>query len=290
MRDQHKALQSPFLSALRRVPELTWKLKTRLETRVLGALLSHFRQGNVAMFHVGRSGSRVLGDLLGQHPHVFWDFEIYERLLRDRDKHGTVQPTGSLAQAIDYLRARMPRAGRRFYGFELKFFHLKLLNVELSPYVESLRRLRFAHFVILERRNYLRKIVSSVVAHKKSRFHQASYEKPVLTRVTIDVDCLRIDRDQKPLRAYLEDYRASFDALNEILQGSTVLRLTYEDDIFRDPLVAYGRLCEFLGVRQHHATVRYSRSNPFKLADIIVNFEEVERALESSAFEWMLHE
>ncbi len=243
------------------------------------------------MFHIGRSGSMVLGDLLRQHPQVFWDSEIYQRLLRDGDKNGTLYPsTASPGDAPEYLRARMPRAGKRFYGFEVKFFHLRRLNVQLSHYVGSLRCLGFTHFVILERKNYLRKIVSSVVAHQKCRFHQPSHEKAVLTRVRLNIDRLQIDRDCKPLVAYLRDYRASFHALNDALSTLNVLRLTYEDDISGDPMVGYRRICEFLGIRRQEAAIRFGRSNPFKLADIIANFEEVERNLLGSGFEWMLRE
>ncbi len=40
-------------------------------------IISKELKGCVAMFHVGRSGSTVLGDLLDQHPDIFWDSEIY---------------------------------------------------------------------------------------------------------------------------------------------------------------------------------------------------------------------
>lgn len=150
MRAQHTELLSRFLPALRDPRRLTGKLKTRLQTLVLGPLLCRFRRGNIVMFHIGRSGSTVLGDLLRQHPQVFWDSEIYQRLLRDRDKNGTLYPSSaSPGDAPEYLRARMPRAGKRFYGFEVKFFHLRRLNVQLSHYVGSLRCLGFTHFVIL---------------------------------------------------------------------------------------------------------------------------------------------
>ena len=33
---------------------------------------------NIAMFHAGRSGSTVLGDLLNQNPQIFWDSEIFQ--------------------------------------------------------------------------------------------------------------------------------------------------------------------------------------------------------------------
>jgi len=36
----------------------------------------------VAMFHIGRSGSSVLADMLNQYPNVHWDGEIYETVTK----------------------------------------------------------------------------------------------------------------------------------------------------------------------------------------------------------------
>jgi hypothetical protein len=58
-----------------RLAEAAWRLPQRM---LLKPLLERMRPGNVMMFHAGRSGSTVLGDLLGQHPRVFWDSEIFQ--------------------------------------------------------------------------------------------------------------------------------------------------------------------------------------------------------------------
>ena len=42
-----------------------------------GWVLSRWRPSNVASFHLGRSGSRLLGDLLKQHPRVVWEGELF---------------------------------------------------------------------------------------------------------------------------------------------------------------------------------------------------------------------
>ena len=140
----------------------------RTRERILGPLLSCFRKINVVMFHIGRSGSTVLSDLLGQHSRVFWDGQIYERLFEQLEASSTRVAPGSVARhnAITALQFRMRAAGERVYGFEVKFFHLRCFGIDLKEYVAHLRALGFTHFVILERRNYLRKILSSVVAHR----------------------------------------------------------------------------------------------------------------------------
>ena len=112
------------------------------------------------MFHVGRCGSTVLGDLLDQHPLVKWDREIYfRRFARNRFE---LKPFDSRK----YLRHQMVVAGSRFYGFEVKFLenqHLAIVGAGLSDYVQQLRDVGVMHYVILERKNYLRMLISWVV-------------------------------------------------------------------------------------------------------------------------------
>lgn len=271
---------------------LTWELRAILEGRILGSVLRPSQPGTIAMFHIGRSGSTVLADLLAQHQKkIYWDGEVYERLFRSCEKkNGGLMASHLSVDPIKLLQKRRHRAGRRFYGFELKFFHLKLVNRDLADYVEDLHRLGITHFIILERRNYLRKIISSIVADQRKRYHQPYYKKIRLTRIKLDVNNVRIDRDAKPLIAYLNDYHESFRALEKLLGDRRILPLSYEDDISSDPLIGFQRICDFLDIDKRQAVVRYSKTNPFKLTEIVSNFEEVESTLRRTPFEWMLYD
>jgi hypothetical protein len=243
------------------------------------------------MFHIGRSGSTVLADLLNQHQKVYWNGEIYAKTFEHWERKGFVIGVDPLP--VDFtrlLRKKMIGAGEKIYGFEVKFFHLKLINVELTDYIESLHEFGFNHFIVLKRKNYLRKIVSSVIAHQKSQFHQSYHEKANLTRIKLDVDNIQIDFETKPLLAYLQNYHEKFCLLEQLLEGRNSLQLTYEDDIASDPLVSYKRVCDFLQVSYKDVLIRYGKTNPFELSEIIINFEEVERRLCGTSFEWMLYE
>jgi LPS sulfotransferase NodH len=257
----------------------------------LGALRPATRCGNVVIFHVGRSGSTVLTDLLGQHPKIFWDGEPYERLFKQREEGGRgagAPPADSDPFAL--LRNRMGATRKEFYGFSVKFFHLRLLGLGLPVFVQRLGELGYTHYVVLERRNYLRKIVSSLVAHRRSQFHRRPWEEAVLTPVEVDVERVRIDRDCRPLLTYLREYREGFEELDSLLEGRNVLRLVYEDDLADDPLVGYRRVCEVLGVPEGRARVRYGKTNPFPLSELVSNFDAVEGALRETPFAWMLYE
>jgi len=243
------------------------------------------------MFHIGRSGSTVLGNLLGQHSKIFWDGELYERLFRSYERQGfKVEDQDVEVDPVRVLRKRMHRAGSRFYGCEIKFFHLTLLRTNLADYVTHLHRLGFSHFIVLKRKNYLRVIVSAVITHKLARPHQSIHETPVLTRIELNVNNVQIDRDAKPLLGFLRDYDHKFSELEQYLGGHNMISLTYEDDILDDPYWGYQRVCRFLGIPHGNVTVSYGKTNPFTLNDILLNFDEVARNLKGTAFEWMLYE
>ncbi len=254
---------------------------------------------NFVMFHIGRSGSTVLTSLLNKHRKIHCDGELLHGYYGAF--HERMQSQGANTRflwnssryfphdPIGFIRSRMPYAGlQAVYGFEAKFFHLKFNQLTLPSFLDAVQRLGFDHFIVLERRNYLRKVVSSVVAHGKAQFHVKSGESVDLSRVTLDVNRVEIDSDSKPLIAYLEDYAENFRRLRELLGGQQVAWLTYEDDVLADPLRAYRRCCDFLHLEPGAPSVGLSRTNPFPLADIVINLEEVARYLQGTPFAWML--
>jgi hypothetical protein len=246
---------------------------------------------NVVMFHIGRSGSTVLGDLLGQHPAIFWDAEIYARLFYEWEQQGAVIGANGFAlDPVNFLQQRMIQAGERIYGFEIKFFHLKVTHVALPSYVTALHGLGFSHYVLLQRRNTLRKLVSSVIGHQRARWHQPADRGTSLIRISLDVNNVAIDRERKPLLAYLQDYETNFKALAQLLHDRHVLHLSYEEDVSADPQIAYGCVCDFLGLERYPAIIRYGKTNPFPLRAMIANFDEVEGVLSGTPYAWMLYE
>ena len=249
------------------------------------------RRANAVMFHIGRSGSTVLADLLAQHADCFWSGEIYERAFQTLERQGTPLQSGAVPlDPVQFLAHVMSRADKPIYGFELKFYHLQLFGVALEDFLSLLDALEFRHFVVLERRNALRKIVSSLVAQQKNKYRQPSGEQASLTRVRLDVDALHVDRTTGPLVGFLQTYQERFRRLDQLLAGRSVLRLTYEDDIEPDPRIGYRRACEFLGIAPQPVDVRLGKSNPFPLAEILLNCTEVQQALSGTPFAWMLDE
>jgi hypothetical protein len=282
-------MHSPLSSFLRNPRRAAARLRSILDARLTGPLLSRSRIGNVVLFHIGRSGSTVLGDLLDQHPRVFWDQEIY-RGLEDKAPRLTEGHNPELSgKALQILRQRMNRVGKEFYGFETKFFQLRLTEAKLPDYIEGLKHIGITHFIVLERENYLRKVVSSLVYHAKNASHQRPNKQVQLNTLCLDVNNLCIDKDAKPLLAYLNQWKQDFNTLKRLLAKENVLYLSYEADILPNPIISYERTCAFLGIALQRVSVHYGRTNPFRLSEIITNFPEVKEYLSATPFEWMLN-
>lgn len=268
-----------------------WLVRTRLLPRLAVLLRGLFgrldrtrpAQDNVVLFHIGRSGSTVLGDLLYQNKRMFWDGEVIRQFICEQENAGA-GPDKSLAYIC--RRIRLATRGRR-YGCEIKPFHVQRAGATMDEFVAGLERAGFSHFIVLERRNYLRKVVSSLIAAQTGRWHNSSYEKPERARITIDPDCIQIDHTVTTLLKVLDNYASEFDRLREVLGSRRSLWLTYEDDISSDPVSAYRRVCDFVGLTPASVTTRYARTNPWPLADLIENYSEIDRLLADTPYAWM---
>jgi hypothetical protein len=240
--------------------------------------------GILSMFHIGRAGSTVLGDMLNQHPSIGWDSEIYAT--KRRLWLGQGDPVALVQRRATLLR-------KRWYGFEVKAFHVRLIGWTLGDLVDAYRAGGPARFMVLRRENTLRKIVSTAVARVTGRFHLAgqSAAPPVpaaMVRVRIDPHAHFIDGETRPLVEFLESFDRFHGSLDEILASDDPLRLSYEADILGDPQRAYRATCRWLGEEPVPVVMRFARTTPFPLREVIENYDDVARALEGTRWAWML--
>lgn len=243
------------------------------------------RRGNVVMFHSGRSGSFVIADLLNQHPDIHWDGELFNYHLEAWRR----TPMERLGEAQRLIGRRIGHHDVPFYGFEVLPSHLKAGRIESDSFARALDELGFEYFVLLTRRNLLRKIVSHLVARERRRWHLGSADVAPLTSVVVDVESLRL-ASTKPLLEHLRDAQAEYDGLQTLLSDRRCLHLAYEDDVLCDPRLAVRRICNFLGVDYMDMPVRQGRTTPQGLEQVVRNFADVERVLSGTEFEWMLEE
>lgn len=266
----------------------------RLAKFTLAPILS---PGKICMFHIGRTGSSVLADLLQQHPDVHWDGELYHRLIVAEDTRSGATVTQESAFRYDPLTTvtRVMRyAGWDWYGFEVKPYHLVWTEYGwtdegLARFVDALRDVGFASFIVLDRRNRLRKLVSSAVAHARGRSVYRTDEEPELVRVRLGVEQIGFGRLRRMgLVELLAGYDRDLETLKHLLPEA--LHLTYEDHIEADPLIAYRAVCDFLGLHPVDVTVRHRKATPYPLEDVLENYEEVGERLAGTSYEWMLDE
>lgn len=233
-------------------------------------------QGQVVMFHNSRCGSTVLGNLLRQHPLISWDGEVFIGTYANVLAKYFEQNHPSL-----YLRQRRFRAAAPLYGFEFKpYLHSKNINIPPSQFLEQLSSPEDNYYIQLTRKNNLRRYVSIQVSKKAGKWNISPEEQPELTRVNLDTS---------KLLGYLEYMNEEDKELKEFLEGKPVLHLSYEDHILEDPRIGYRLVCGFLGIEPVDVTVHNRKMNPFPLADLVENFDEVEGALSETPYEWMLH-
>lgn len=266
-----------------KLPRPLWPLRAPLKLRL--------RKANVCMFHPGRVGSTVVGDLLRQHPKIHWADEVYWSLMErveQRTSNETVRPRDE-----DYLRVMQQRirdAHSPIFGAEVQFWHLAAYGVNPATFVDDLEKIHFEHFIIQNRRNLLRSIVSGRRSGREGRWHQTIDEKSVPRPIHLDPQMVFPGRQAIGLRRAFAAIESNDLRIERALEGRNMLRLTYEDDIEQDPLVAYDKVCAFLGVKAPQVKVRLGRTNPFPMRQMIQNFDEVADVLRGTRHEWMLED
>ncbi|MFC1488310.1 hypothetical protein ACFL6B_00530 [Thermodesulfobacteriota bacterium] len=258
-------------------------------------LISH---GDFVTFHTGRCGSTVLSGLLKQHPKIYCDNELFygyygpaKKYWEKRKDIRTLWTNSCFfpSNPTGFLKSQMFWAGLHpFYGFEVTLYQIKWNNWEISKFIKDLQQLNIKNFIVLERKNYLSKIVSGVVAGKRGSYHLSTKDKISLHRIKLDLNNVTVDFDEKPLLDYLEEYDRQYRILKESLQNLNMLWLTYEDDIEKTPFTAYHRVCDFLEIKPHNANILLKKGNPYKLKEVLINYDEIAEILNNTPYQWML--
>lgn len=273
-----------------RNPKLLWPLiRSSVSTRLVGPLWSHRRPGGLVMFHIGRCGSTVLSEMLSQHPEVYWDGETYVRVLQELRDANQDRLTSGFDPA-SYIERRLPRSGSRWFGFDTKFYHVTDFGLPIQQYLDDLSQIGFSKVIVLRRRNYLRKVVSSRLGYERGWYHTKARPAATQSSVHINVDEIGVDGTSASLIEHFERWDNEYETVERHLGTHQVLHLAFEDDIEVDPLVAYRRVVDFLGLQPHSAQVTLKRVNPQPLAELIQNYDEVDSLLSGTKHHWMLRE
>jgi hypothetical protein len=245
-----------------------------------GGPFSLFRKTNICMWHTGRCGSTVLADLIKKDGRIDWGSEILEGV--------SINPplqalnNDEIAKHLVYriINKRQKIAATRPFGFEMKLWHYKRLNLEIPDVLNILDKIGFNKHIILERRNYLRVGVSAKVAKASGQTHLMQGQKIRPTKIEFNVSD---DRLQKGIELHEKFYRD----LKKILP-SGFLYICYEDDIESNPYAGYTKVLEYLGYDPKPISTQFMKTNPKKLSEIIENYDEVNNYLAKTPYHWMI--
>ena len=240
------------------------------------------------MFHSGRTGSTVLADMLNQTNDIFWDGEFYNKMLTN-----SYPELNFIKNSFTKLKIRSNRAGLNFYGCEVKLIshpHLDNSQISLPDFFNGLKKTGFNYYIILERKNKLRQLVSNAIAIQKGKWHNRKDESSKKEKVFVDFHALTQNKYESFVDFVLH-VEETYATLNELLKGEKVLKLTYEDDILNDPFVAYNKVLDFLDVKnRNEISINFKKTNPYLLTDNIINYNELKEMVKNTKYEWMLYE
>ena len=256
---------------------------------LLPPLRDAWRRGNVVMIHIGRCGSTVLGDLLGQHPRMAWDSEIFQHVFRQKENEDHSLPPIADVDPVRYTVDRSNKVFSPYYGLEVKFFHLRALGSELGPFLDGLEAaLGKMHYIVLQRENTLRMVLSTLAARHTGVWHLRRDKERKPDRFHVDIEAVFVNRENARLLELLREFSRDFAATETLLRERHTLQLTYERDIQGDPLEAYRKVCRFLDLPAPAVSVNFYRTNAVPLQDMVENFDEIRACLAGTEFEWML--
>lgn len=244
----------------------------------------------VVTFHIGRSGSTVVGDLLSQHSQIFWDSESFEWVFQEFEKNsGRKFKQGDMAIDLDsFIKNKIASVNEPIWGMEVKPYHLKLLNISWDTFMKTISE-HDASFIILKRNNYLRKIVSSMIAHQTGVFHYSNNSIPK-SKIRIDPNRIDIDRTSNSLIGFLNEYNDNFRHLDSIFPNGEALHLSYEDDVKDNPFFAYKKICAMLNIAPEPAKINFKRINKSSLSDIIINYDEICQVLSKTKYRFFVYD
>ena len=262
------------------------KRQIRIFDQLRGYPDSGKRPGVVLMLHVGRCGSTVLANLLAQNPNVYWDGKLHRKA---RALYG------DKLKSLDFgrwTRRQFMISGNRFYGFEFKILtdqYSAFLGTSTPAFLEECKRIGVTHFILLTRRNTLRHVVSHYASKNRGNWHASKTD--TVRAQTFSLDLSDITTGSAPGRSltdYIQEVEDAHAEVRQLLENEKFLEIEYEHDIDEKGAEhAYRKACGFMGVEPVEVSIRNVKVNPYPMAGVIENFDEIAQTLAGTDFAWM---
>ncbi len=215
----------------------------------------------------GRSGSSVLLDLIGSHPDVYCESEIFNEKVAAR-----------LLKPWDYLHARADLSPKPAYGCKMKIYQMTDDQGIESPH-QFMLDLHVGGWKVIHlvREDLFRKALSLVVAETRGQF---------LDRKSggTGVDSIAIDPAR--LEAAMRERRNADEAELAALEGIPHVRVTYEEDLLdaANHQAVSDRVLEYLGLESAPVETRYVKTSRGHVSDYVTNYSDVHEYLTGTEF------
>ena len=243
-----------------------WIYSRRAGRRLAGS--SDSPKVRFVIYGQGRSGSSVLLDLIGSHPDVYCESEIFNRKVAAR-----------LLWPWSYLHARADLSREAAYGCKMKIYQMTDDQGIEDPH-QFMRDLHAGGWKIIHlvREDLFRKALSLVVAETRGQFLDRRQDSGG------GVSSIRIDPTR--LVEAMRERRSADEAEQAALEGIPHIRVTYEGDLLdaasHQPVS--DRVLAYLGLESAPVETRYVKTSRSHVSDYVSNYEEVCEFLSQTEF------
>ncbi len=214
------------------------------------------------VFGQGRTGSRLLVELLRSHPNIACDDEILNGCNWSAPARRCILPFWRF-YPVPLFRHRARGSPRRAYGFKLFDDHLYRPGFVLR----CLHRLGW-RIVHVQRRDLVAQAFSTALARRTSRWHRRSGDSPESPTLRIGVEpFLRILRERERRAARIDRLLADLPHLD----------IVYEDDLAdraRWPSTSR-RIAGFLGLPAHTLDTDMVKTWERPCRDMVEDYDEL---------------
>lgn len=260
------------------------RAKRAFYARIMSAFLKPRPDGHVLMLHCGRSGSTLLGDMLDQHPDVFWDGEVVEKLLHKTSQKESVgidhlQGEFSLEDIVNRIANRIrTRSAGRIYGIEIQDYHMDFINCSVEDFLINIKEMGFSKFIYLDR-HPIRKMISHLVATQNNEWHINRNQRASRSKIHIVHDRIYIGHRFTTVKESLDQMIKFKEKSIQFLGADHILKLDYDTDIKFDPMEALSKVCAHLEIPENKPKLKFAKTADLQLSDLVENYSEVESAL-----------
>ena len=224
------------------------------------------------IFGQGRTGSNLVRTLLGSHPQITCRGEVFLRY---------------------YLKVFMPKyllrgqlaklSADKVYGFQLQPSHLQFHRIDGKAFLSYLHEQGWK-IIYLTRKNWLHQKISAIIAIRKNKWHYRSGDVNATQSPKIHLDGNEIMRE-------LDKKSLDYSQDQEMLESIPYLEIIYEENLLTSAQHQLTANKIFTYLNLPSAPVKTSlQKTPYKISEVIENYEEIAALLKQTQYAQFLEE